>query len=36
MATVRRRVSEDGAGGLSRSQLNTIQQVLEGGVKVVE
>lgn len=36
MATVRRRVSEDGAGGLSRSQLNAIQQVLEGGVKVVE
>lgn len=34
MATVRRRVSEGGAGGISRSQLNAIQQVLEGGVGV--
>lgn len=34
MATVRRRgVGEDGAGGVSRSQLKAIQQVLEGGVE---
>lgn len=34
MATVCRRVREDGAGGISGSQLDAIQQVLEGGVKV--
>lgn len=34
MATGRRRVGEDGAGGISRSQLKTIQEVLEGGVEV--
>lgn len=31
MATVSRRVREDGAGGISGSQLDAIQQVLEGG-----